>query len=363
MRIWNADGGAVEQCGNAARCVGWLLMEATGRDSARLDTPAGLVTVERAGPKAVTVDMGKPGLDWRDIPLEEAMDTRGIELQVGPIDAPLFHTPGAVSMGNPHVVFFVKDAEVAPVREVGSMIEYHRLFPQRTNVEFCEVKARDRLRVRVWERGVGVTKACGTGACAALVAASRRNLCGRQATVEMDGGDLLIEWRREDDHVLMTGPIEVEFTNAKLPEALPRHDPPRHPARPRRGDHRRRQRHRSGRRQEVRRFRHEPGAGRSARGRARGGREGDRRQRRTVPRTCAGHEAGRRRRQSRRHPGTARKNAAARSSGRCRDPDEQRRRRRRRQRAIERPDDWLPCAGDEPVRRDHSGCQVFGQRR
>jgi diaminopimelate epimerase len=219
MRIWNADGGEVEQCGNAVRCVGWLLMEATGRDSARLDTPAGLVTVERAGPKAVKVDMGKPGLDWRDIPLEEAMDTRGIELQVGPIDAPLLHTPGAVSMGNPHVIFFVKDAETAPVREVGSMIEYHRLFPQRTNVEFCEVKARDRIRVRVWERGVGVTRACGTGACAALVAASRRNLCDRTATVEMDGGDLLIEWRREDDHVLMTGPIEVEFTG-KLPERL-----------------------------------------------------------------------------------------------------------------------------------------------
>jgi diaminopimelate epimerase len=216
MRIWNADGGAVEQCGNAVRCVGWLLMEASGRDSARLDTPAGLVTVERAGPKAVTVDMGTPGLDWRDIPLEEAMDTRGIELQVGPIDAPLLHTPGAVSMGNPHVVFFVKDAETAPVREVGSMIEYHRLFPQRTNVEFCEVKARDRLRVRVWERGVGVTRACGTGACAALVAASRRNMCERKATVEMDGGDLVIEWRRGDDHVLMTGPIEVEFTG-KLP--------------------------------------------------------------------------------------------------------------------------------------------------
>jgi len=212
MRIWNADGGAVEQCGNAARCVGWLLMEASGRDAVRLDTPGGLLAVERAGAESVTVDMGKPGLDWRDIPLEEKMDTRGIELQVGPIDAPLFHTPGAVSMGNPHVVFFVKDAESAPVREVGSMIEYHRLFPQRTNVEFCEVRAPDRLRVRVWERGVGVTQACGTGACAALVAANRRKLCGRKATVEMDGGDLIIEWRAEDDHVLMTGPIAVEFT-------------------------------------------------------------------------------------------------------------------------------------------------------
>src|SRR5262249_43777045 len=162
--------------------------------------PAGVLEVDRAGAKTVTVDMGKPGLDWREIPLEEAMDTRGIELQVGPIDNPLLHTPGAVSMGNPHCVFFVKDAETAPVREVGSMIEHDRLFPERTNVEFVEVKARDRIRVRVWERGVGVTRACGTGACAALVAASRRNLVGRKATVEMDGGDLVIEWRREDDH-------------------------------------------------------------------------------------------------------------------------------------------------------------------
>ena len=212
MRIWNADGGAVEQCGNAARCVGWLLMEATGRDHARLDTPGGLLEIDRAGDRRVTIDMGKPGLDWRDIPLAEPMDTRGIELQVGPIDNPVLHTPGCVSMGNPHVVFFVRDAETAPVREVGSMIEYHRLFPERTNVEFCEVKARGKLRVRVWERGAGVTRACGTGACAALVAASRRNMADRKATVEMDGGDLVIEWRREDDHVLMTGPVAVEFT-------------------------------------------------------------------------------------------------------------------------------------------------------
>ena len=219
MRIWNADGGAVEQCGNAARCVGWLLLEASGRETVRLETPAGTLEVSRAGPTSVTVDMGRPGLDWRDIPLEEPMDTRGIELQVGPIDNPVMHTPGAVSMGNPHVVFFVADAETAPVREVGSMIEYHRLFPQRTNVEFCQVKAPDRLRVRVWERGVGVTQACGTGACAALVAANRRKLCDRKATVEMDGGELIIEWRADDDHVLMTGPIAVEFTG-KLPGNL-----------------------------------------------------------------------------------------------------------------------------------------------
>jgi diaminopimelate epimerase len=191
VRIWNADGGEVEQCGNAARCVGWLIMEAGGRDAAKLETPSGLVEVSRAGERCVTVDMGRPRLDWTDIPV--------------------MHTPGCVSMGNPHVVFFVKDAEAAPVREVGSMIEHHMLFPQRTNVEFAEVKARDRLRVRVWERGAGVTRACGTGACAALVAAARRKLCDRKATVEMDGGELLIEWRESDGHVLMTGPIEVEF--------------------------------------------------------------------------------------------------------------------------------------------------------
>jgi diaminopimelate epimerase len=212
MRIWNADGGEVEQCGNAARCVAWLLMEASGRDHARLDTPVGVLDVARAGERRVTVDMGAPGLDWRDIPLAEPMDTRGIELQVGPIDNPVLHTPGCVSMGNPHVVFFTPDAEAAPVREVGSMIEHHRLFPERTNVEFAQVKGRDRMRLRVWERGVGVTKACGTGACAAVVAACRRGLTDRKVTVEMDGGELVIEWRPEDDHVLMTGPVAVEFT-------------------------------------------------------------------------------------------------------------------------------------------------------
>jgi diaminopimelate epimerase len=211
MRIWNADGGAVEQCGNAARCVGWLLMEATGRDVARLDTPAGVLVVERAGAKAVTVDMGKPGLDWRDIPLAEPMDTRGVELQVGPIDNPLLHTPGCVSMGNPHVVFFVKDAEMAPVREVGSMIEHHRLFPERVNVGFAEVKGRDRIRLRVWERGAGITRACGTGACATLVAAVRRKLTGRRAEILLDGGSLWVEWLA-DNHVRMTGPVAVSFS-------------------------------------------------------------------------------------------------------------------------------------------------------
>jgi diaminopimelate epimerase len=212
MRIWNADGGEVGACGNAARCVGWLLLEASGRDQASIETEAGVLNVTRAGERGVTVDMGEPGLDWTQIPLAEEMDTRGIELQVGPIDDPVLHTPGCVSMGNPHVVFFVKDAKTAPVTQVGPMIEHHHLFPERTNVGFAQIKARDRIRLKVWERGVGQTRACGTGACAALVAAHRRGKTDRKATVELDGGELVIEWRESDGHVLMTGPVAVDFT-------------------------------------------------------------------------------------------------------------------------------------------------------
>ncbi len=212
MRIWNADGGEVGACGNAARCVAWLLGEAGAARPVSIDTLGGRLQAERLADGRVRVDMGEPGLDWRDIPLAEDMDTRGIELQVGPIDDPVLHTPGCVSMGNPHVVFFVPDAEAAPVVQVGSMIEHHRLFPERANVGFAEVKGPDRMRVRVWERGAGLTRACGTGACAALVAANRRGLIGRHAIVELDGGELEIEWRESDGHVLMTGPVELEFS-------------------------------------------------------------------------------------------------------------------------------------------------------
>jgi diaminopimelate epimerase len=211
MRIWNADGGQVDACGNASRCVGWLLMQERGVDQVSLDTNAGVIQVRRAGEERVTVDMGPPRLRWDEIPLAEEMDTRGIELQVGPIDAPVLHTPGCVSMGNPHVVFFVHNAGQAPVVEIGPLIEHHRLFPEGVNVGFAQVKAPDRIRLRVWERGAGLTKACGTGACAALVAAHRRGLTGREAVLELDGGELLIAWREEDGHVLMTGPVAVEF--------------------------------------------------------------------------------------------------------------------------------------------------------
>jgi diaminopimelate epimerase len=212
MRVWNADGGEVGACGNGARCVGWLVMEASGRDEAVIETAAGLLHVRRARDGVVTVDMGAPGLGWREIPLAREMDTRRIDLDIEPGLA----APGAVSMGNPHVVFFVDDAEAAPVARVGPIVEHDPLFPERANVGFAQIKAADRIRLRVWERGAGLTRACGTGACAAAVAAHRRELAGRSVTVEMDGGELHIEWREADRHVLMTGPVAVEFTG-RLP--------------------------------------------------------------------------------------------------------------------------------------------------
>ena len=158
--------------------------------------------------------MGAPGLDWTEVPLAEEMDTRGVELQVGPIDAPILHTPGAVSMGNPHVVFFTDRQDDAFVRGSGSLVEHHPLFPQAVNVGFANVLAPDRIRLRVWERGAGLTKACGTGACAALVATARRGLTGRRAVVEADGGELEIDWDEASGHVFMTGPVEIERTGA-----------------------------------------------------------------------------------------------------------------------------------------------------
>ena len=227
MRVWNADGSMVETCGNALRCVGWLLLEATGKEEVVIDTLGGPTTARRAAGRVgsgdpggstiaakgnVTVDMGAPRLDWSEVPLAEEMDTRGIELQVGPIDAPLLHTPGAVSMGNPHVVFFTDQQDDAFVRGSGSLIEHHPLFPEGVNVGFARVIDRDHIRLRVWERGAGLTLACGTGACAALVATARRGLTDRKATVVVDGGELIIDWDETSGHVLMTGPVEVERT-------------------------------------------------------------------------------------------------------------------------------------------------------
>ncbi|MGQ9366832.1 diaminopimelate epimerase [Azospirillum sp. ST 5-10] len=206
MRIRNADGGEVEACGNAARCVAWLLMEETGADHVRFETLCGPLEAWRAGPESVTVDMGPARLEWGEIPLARAVDTLHLPLaQDGVAD------PVAVNMGNPHCVFFVDDAEAVDVARIGPGLEHHPLFPERTNVEFASVLGRSHIRMRVWERGVGITRACGTGACATLVAAARRGLTARKADVVLDGGTLTIEWT-DAGRVLMTGPVAVAFT-------------------------------------------------------------------------------------------------------------------------------------------------------
>jgi diaminopimelate epimerase len=206
MRIFNADGGEVEACGNASRCVAALLMDELKRDHLIIETKAGLLDAEENPDGAITIDMGRAKLDWRDIPLAEALDTLHLPLSMGPLSDPV-----GVNMGNPHAVFFVEDAEAIDLGVAGPVIEHHPLFPERTNVEVVQVIAPNKLRVRVWERGTGITLACGTGACAALVAANRRGLAARKAEIVLDGGSLSVEWLK-DEHVLMSGPAEISFT-------------------------------------------------------------------------------------------------------------------------------------------------------
>ena len=203
--IHNADGGEAEACGNAARCVAWMAMEESGRDTARLETGAGTLAARRAGPLSVTVDMGEPRFDWRDIPLASAADTLHLPLARGPLEDPV-----AVSMGNPHAVFFVDDADAVDLAALGPSLEHDPMFPERANIGVAEPRGPDRMRLRVWERGAGLTMACGTGACAALAAAHRRGLAGRRATMELDGGPLEIVWG-EDGRVAMTGPVAIAF--------------------------------------------------------------------------------------------------------------------------------------------------------
>lgn len=205
MRIWNADGGEVAACGNASRCVAALLMDETGRDSVLLQTGAGHLFCTRTTAGTVTVDMGPARSDWADIPLAEPTDTRSLPIVAGPISEPV-----AVNVGNPHCVFFVPDAEAVDVGALGPALEHHPLFPARTNVEFVSVLGPDRLRMRVWERGVGITRACGTGACAAAAAAYRRRITGPQVEIVLDGGSLTILCR-PDGHVLMTGSYAFPF--------------------------------------------------------------------------------------------------------------------------------------------------------
>lgn len=210
MEIRNRDGGAVGACGNATRCVAWIILEETQGDNCTIRTDADLLHAGRAGNLRISVDMGEPNVEWNKIPLKEYMSTHIIDVKVGPIDNPVLHSPGAVNMGNPHCVFFVEDFTTAKPDRVGPMIEFHPLFPEQANVGFAKIVDRNHIRLKVWERGVGMTLACGTGACAAVVAAVRRKKTDRTVEVEVDGGVLNIEWRERDNHVIMTGPVEIE---------------------------------------------------------------------------------------------------------------------------------------------------------
>jgi diaminopimelate epimerase len=211
VRIYNTDGSEAGACGNGTRCVGWVISEATGKTSFKVETRPGVLDVKVVDREHITVDMGSPKFAWQDIPLVEAFhDTRGIELQVGPIDAPLISTPSVVNVGNPHAVFWVKRLDIIDLGKVGPMLEYHRLFPERANISLAVVKSRHEIDLKTWERGVGLTRACGSAACAAAVSAARKNLTDRTVTVNVPGGPLRIEWTATD-RILMTGPIEDEY--------------------------------------------------------------------------------------------------------------------------------------------------------
>jgi diaminopimelate epimerase len=226
MRIYNTDGTEAEACGNGTRCVAWAMLRFETRTRLRLETKAGLCDCARTGGSTFTVDMGAPRFGWREIPLaEEFADTRGIELQIGPIDAPILHTPSAVSMGNPHAVFWVANVEAHDLARIGPLLECHPIFPERANISLAEVIDRRRIRLRVWERGAGLTRACGSAACAAAVAAHRLDRVDRTVTVTLPGGDLLIEWRESDGHVLMTGPVELEHEGELSPALFARLEP------------------------------------------------------------------------------------------------------------------------------------------
>jgi diaminopimelate epimerase len=217
MTIRNSDGSEVEQCGNATRCVASLLMAESGVHNVRIDTLGGPLLCSDAGDGNITVDWGTARTLWNEVPMASATDTNLFELNVDGAK----HEASAVSVGNPHVVLFVEDAEAAPVATLGPRIETHPLFPNRVNVEFVSVHG-DRLRMRVWERGVGITSACGSGACAVAAAAFRRGLTGRKMEIVLDGGSLQLEIRESDEHILMTGPATLAFKGEADLEALAR---------------------------------------------------------------------------------------------------------------------------------------------
>ena len=213
IRIFNNDGSEAAACGNGMRCVARQVFEETGKSALTFETRAGLLNCwQGPSPDLYTVDMGAPKFGWQDIPLaEEFRDTRSIELQIGPIDAPVLHTPSVVSMGNPHAIFWVDDIEAYDLGRFGPLLENHPIFPDRANITLAHIVDRGHIVMRTWERGAGLTRACGSAACATAVAAARLRRTERTVHMTLPGGELTIEWRAQDDHVLMTGPAAFEF--------------------------------------------------------------------------------------------------------------------------------------------------------
>ena len=220
IRIYNNDGSEAGACGNGMRCVADLVSKESGKDALTFETKAGILNCWKNADGLFTVDMGVPRFKWNEIPLaEEFRDTRFIELQIGPIDKPVLHSPSVVSMGNPHAIFWVDDVNAYDLARFGPLLENHPIFPERANITLAHIVGRDHIIIRTWERGAGLTKACGSAACAAAVAAARLKRTDRKAKVSLPGGELTIEWREKDDHVLMTGPVEFEF-NGRFDPAL-----------------------------------------------------------------------------------------------------------------------------------------------
>ena len=222
MRIFNADGSEVGACGNATRCIALLFAEESGRPDVTVETRAGLLKAHVESADSVVIDMGKPRFAWEDIPLAEPFaDTTRIELQMGPIDDPILHSPSVVNVGNPHAIFWVDDVNAYDLGRFGPLLENHPVFPERANISLAHVTSRNALTLRTWERGAGLTKACGTAACAAAVAAAHNGLTDRQVTVTLPGGKLFIDWTA-DGHILMRGPAELEFEGTLPAETLSR---------------------------------------------------------------------------------------------------------------------------------------------
>ncbi len=216
IRIYNTDGSEAGACGNGMRCVGWTAAEQTGRSAFKFQVRDQLLPVNVDTINRITVDMGTPKFGWKDIPLaEEFRDTRRIELQIGPIDAPILHSPSVASMGNPHAIFWVKDVNAYDLGRFGPLLENHPIFPDRANITLANVTSRSTMTTRTWERGAGLTRACGSAICATLVCAARLDYTDRKATVMAPGGPLDIEWAA-NDHVLMTGPAEFEYADSAV---------------------------------------------------------------------------------------------------------------------------------------------------